>query len=162
MSIPFVDTVRRNHALEHATISLLRRHLAPETHVSGRSTVSGFYLYGDIPDGLVEQSAREALALLQQGQRHLAVSDQGGTKLAVSGIVTGLAALMAVGRGRRLDRLPQALLMAVMASLLSRPLGAWVQRRLTTEAEVGDLAISSVERRRRGPLVVHTVRTRGG
>lgn len=162
MAIPFIDTVRRNHALEHATIALLRRHLAPDAHVSGRSTAAGFYLYGDIPEGLVEQSAREALSLLQRGQSQLAVSDLCGTNLAVGGILTGVSALLAVGKGGRLARLPHGLLAAVAAALVAPAIGRWVQRNVTTEAQIGALSITCVERRQRGPLTIHAVRTSGG
>lgn len=159
MEIKYIDAVRRNHALEHATIALLKQHLPPETRLSGRSTASGFYLYGGMPTELVEKSAREALALLQQGESYLAVSDLCGTNLAVGGILAGLAALLAVGRGRRLERLPRGLLAALTAALVAQPLGRWVQRNLTTQAQVGSLAIVGVEHRQRGPLTVHVVRT---
>ncbi len=162
MNINFIDLVRRNHALEHATIALLRREVRPETRISGRSTPSGFYLYADLPTDLVERSARDALALLQKGESDLAVSDLCGTNLAIGGILTGLSAVIAVGRGRRLDRLPQGLLAALAAAVLAQPLGRWAQKNLTTNAMVGALAIASVERRQRGPIVVHVVKTTSG
>lgn len=162
MSIWILDTVRRNHALEHATIALLKRHMRPETHLSGRSTPWGFYVYGDIPTELVEESAREALDRLQAGEAGLAISDLCGTNLAVGGILAGVSALLAVGRGRRLERLPQGILAALGAALVAQPLGRWVQRTVTTQPEVGALKIAKIERRRRGPWTVHVVRTSGG
>jgi len=159
VSVRILDTVRRNHALEHATIALMRRQMRPESHISGRSTPWGFYIYGDIPTELVEDSAREALARLQLGELDLAISDLCGTNLAVGGILAGASALLAVGRGRRLERLPQALLAAVGAALLAHPLGRWVQRNVTTRPQVGALKIVKIERRRRAPWTVHMVRT---
>lgn len=159
MEIQIIDNVRRNHALEHATIALLKQRLEPETRISGRSTPSGFYLYGNLPTEVVEQSVKDALALLQKGESHLAVSDLCGTNLAVGGILTGLSAVLAVGRGRRLDRLPHGLLAALAAAVLAQPLGRWIQRNVTTEARVGSLALASVECRQRGHLMVHVVKT---
>lgn len=162
MSLWSVDVIRRNHALEHATIALLQPQMAPGKHLSGRSTLRGFYLYGDVPTPLVEAAALGALARLREGESSLAISDQCGTNLAVAGVLSGLAALLAVGRGRRLERLPQGLLAALAAGLLAQPLGRWVQGRLTTQPQVGRMAIAGVERRQRGPWTVHLVRTSGG
>ena len=43
-----IGSVRRNHALEHATISVLAKKLGRETRLVGRATRNGFYLYGDM------------------------------------------------------------------------------------------------------------------
>lgn len=162
MSIRILDAVRRNHALEHATIALLKREVRPEVHISGRSTPWGFYIYGDMPTETVQGCAREALTRLQIGERDLAISELCGTNLAVGGILAGISALLAVGRGRRLERLPQGLLAALGAAILAQPLGRWVQRNVTTEARVGALKIVGIERKRHGPWTVHVVRTSGG
>ncbi|MDP2727998.1 MAG: DUF6391 domain-containing protein [Dehalococcoidia bacterium] len=154
-----IEATRRNHALEHATIALLRRRVAPETRISGRSTPWGFYLYGAIPTSLVEEAAKEALTRLQMGQSELAISDLCGTNLAVGGILAGVSAILAVGRGRRLERLPQGILAALAAALLAQPLGHWVQRNVTTQAQVGAMTITRVESRRRGSWTVHLVKT---
>lgn len=162
MSVWLVDAVRRNHALEHATIALMRGRVGPETHVSGRSTPWGFHIYGDISTDLLKESAEEALARLRNGEVSLAVSDLCGTNLAVSGILAGLAAMIAVGRGRRLERLPQGILAALAAALIAPPLGRWVQRNVTTLPEVGTLRIIKVERQRRWSFTAHTVWTSAG
>lgn len=160
--VSLIDLLRRNHALEHATIALLKRRVGPETHISGRSTPWGFHVYGEAPTPWVEEAAREALARLQRGEVHLAVSDQCGTNLAIGGILVGFSTLLAAGKGPRLERLPQALLAALGAMLLAQPLGRWAQRNLTTQAQVGAMTIIKVEPRRRGPLTAHLVKTSGG
>ena len=158
MALWLVDAARRNHALEHATIALLKRQ-APEVRISGRSTPWGFHLYGDIATSSVEASAQEALARLQSGELDLAISELCGTNLAVGGLLAGLSALLAVGKGRRLERLPQGMLAALGAVLLAQPLGRWVQRKVTVEPQVGALKILGVERRQRGRWTVHVVKT---
>ena len=53
--------IRRNHALEHATIHLLSaRH--PHLSLVGRSDTAGFYLFGNVPTELVDEAVHEALS----------------------------------------------------------------------------------------------------
>src|SRR5437867_9111770 len=79
-----VGTVRRNHALEHATIAVLLRRLGHDVRMVGRATRDGYYLYADVPTDLLEDSTREALHRMQAGEGHLAVSALCGTNLAVA------------------------------------------------------------------------------
>ena len=44
-----VGTVRRNHALEHATITVLLRQIGHDVRMVGRATRDGYYLYADVP-----------------------------------------------------------------------------------------------------------------
>lgn len=160
MSASIVEALRQNHALEHATIALLAQRLGPATHLSGRSTPAGFYIYGDIPTPLVEEAAAEALARLQGGEKGLAISSLCGTNLAVSGLLAGLSSLAALGNKRRLERLPHVLLAALIATLVAPFIGRWVQRNLTTSTEmVEQLRIDRIVRRREGPWTVHKVET---
>ncbi len=76
---PLIDRVRRNHALEHATIHVLSRRYR-DLHVMGRSTPNGFILYGDLPTDAVYEAAQEALERLRAGERHLAVHPACGTQ----------------------------------------------------------------------------------
>src|SRR4030043_2064298 len=104
-----VNAVRRNHALEHAHISVLLSRRGPHTRVLGRAAPDGFYVYGDIPTDALEEFAREGLARLQRGESHLAVSPLCGTNLAVAGILAGLASYLAsTSRNSRLESLPSA------------------------------------------------------
>src|SRR3972149_11075566 len=97
-----VDAVRRNHALEHATVSILMGRLGPGVRMVGRATQSGFYIYGDVPTDRLEEAAAEGLARLKRGEAGLAVSPLCGTNLAVAGLLAGGSSPLAVGtRGRR-------------------------------------------------------------
>ena len=49
MLAKLIGSVRRNHALEHATIAVLASKMGRELRVVGRATRSGFYLYGNLP-----------------------------------------------------------------------------------------------------------------
>ena len=154
-----VNAVRRNHALEHATVSILLSRHGPHTRVLGRAAADGFYIYGDIPTEALEEFAHEGLARLQRGESHLAVSPLCGTNLAVAGLMAGLASLFAMGRRSRLEGLPGALMAAMVAVLAAQPLGRLVQKHVTTSPELDGVRIVSVAPVGRRFPRLHKVRT---
>jgi len=154
-----VNAVRRNHALEHATVSILLSRHGPHTRVLGRAAADGFYIYGDIPTEALEEFAHEGLARLQRGESHLAVSPLCGTNLAVAGLMAGLASLFAMGRRSRLEGLPGALMAAMVAVLAAQPLGRLVQKHVTTSPELDGVRIVSVEPVAKRFPRLHKVRT---
>jgi hypothetical protein len=157
-----IKTVRRNHALEHATISVLATKMGRDVALVGRSTQSGFYLYGDLPADRVQESAIEALARLRRGESHLAVSPMCGTNLAVAGILAGGAALLALGNGNRLERVPNVLLASMLAVLAAQPLGRLAQERFTTDPDLSDTELVEIKQGGRGPgRFLKVVTTRG-
>jgi hypothetical protein len=160
LNLPIVARLRRNHALEHATIHVLGEKHRP-LRVVGRSTFYGFYLYGDLPSDLVNEATHEALRRLRAGEAHLAVHPNCGTNLVAAGSLAGLAAFAVLGTGKRrgLEALPNALVAATAAVLLSQPLGARLQSDVTTMAELGDLTVREIRREDRGNLVVHFIQT---
>ena len=93
--------VRRNHALEHATIAVMLHRLGRDIRMVGRATRDGYYLYADVPTELLEDCTHEALRRLKSGEGHLAVSSLCGTNIAVAGALAGVASMMAVGTGNR-------------------------------------------------------------
>lgn len=154
-----IGAVRRNHALEHATIAVLIGKMGREAHLMGRATRSGFYLYGDVPAERVQESAAEALQRLRTGEAHLAVSPMCGTNLAVSGILAGLSSLIVVGNRSRLERVPNVLLASMLAVLIAQPLGRLVQKHLTTSPDVDELEVVGFRQGGRGPGRFHKVDT---
>ena len=159
MNLPFVRSVRQNHALEHATITLLASTRGPRTVLAGRAGADGFYLYGDVPTQAVADAAGEALARLQKGEADLAVSPFCGTSLATAGILAGLGATLAIGSKNRLQRLPQALTAAFIGVILAQPLGKLVQKHFTTSPDLADLRIEGISRAGWGRWTVHKVKT---
>jgi hypothetical protein len=165
LDFPLIAALRQNHAVEHGTIHMLSQRF-PHITVVGHSTLDGFVLYGTVDTEAVAQAASEALARLQAGQRELAIHPRCGTNLAVTGVLTGLAALgvMALGsKGRfRLSRLPTLLLATTAAALISQPAGLVVQERLTTSSELAGVRLALVLRQQVGNLVIHRIKlTRG-
>lgn len=157
---PMVMQVRRNHALEHATIHVLSQHHTL-LQLAGRSSLSGFYIYGQLDTEQLAAAASEALARLQSGEIDLAVHPRCGTNIATAGVLAGLSAFTVMGgRSRsRLDRLPTVIIAATAAIILAQPLGAMLQSKVTTSPDVQNIRILGVNRQERGGLIVHHVET---
>jgi len=162
--IPMVDRTRRNHGLEHATITILSQHLRGVSLV-GRSTPSGFHLYGNVSTEDLASSAQEALRRMKAGEVGLAVHPNCGTNFVTAGIAAGLAAYVGFmgansGSARR-ERLPLVAAMATMALIFAQPVGMEVQRHITTSGDMRDMRVARIDRRERGGVVAHFVTTVG-
>ncbi len=164
---PVIKRVRRNHGMEHATIHMLNRQ---RYVLSGRASWGGFMIYGDVPTEMVEKAAHEALNRLRRGQAQWAVHPNCGTNLVVTGMLTTfVGALGFTGTNRRhaWERFPVVLILMMVTSLYSLPIGLEIQRHITTSGEPGGLEIVGIKRRtanmpfRKNPVVVHEVMTRG-
>ena len=154
-----VNSVRRNHALEHATISILLSRHGP-MRIVGRAVADGFYIYGDIPTDRLRELADEALLRLQKGEAHLAVSPLCGTNIAVAGVLAGLGSYAAMGAGpRRLGGISGAVMAAMVAVIAAQPIGRLVQKHYTTSPDLEGVRIISVKPLSRRFLRVHKVRT---
>ena len=154
-----IGTVRRNHALEHATIAVLANKMGHDIRLVGRATNSGFYLYGEMTEEHVRESTLEALARLRRGEKHLAVSPLCGTNLAVSGILAGLSSLIALGNRSRMERIPNVLLASMLAMLVAQPLGGLVQKHLTTDPDLSDTEFVGIRQGGRSAGRFHKVDT---
>ena len=156
-----IGTVRRNHALEHATITVLLRKIGHDVRMVGRATGDGYFLYADVPTPLLEESTREALARLKGGEGYLAVTPLCGTNIAVAGAMTALAATLALGSGpNRAEKLPNAILASMLAVVAAQPVGRLVQRYLTTSPDLADTEIVDIRQGGRGAARFHKVLTR--
>jgi hypothetical protein len=160
-----VSRIRRNHGLEHATMTILAQQF-PNTPMAGRSSTSGFWLLGDVPTEAIQEAISQALARMKAGEHHLAVHPHCGTNYVVSGTLAGMAGATAMsGVGPRfrdkLDRIPLAASLATLALIAAQPLASLVQARLTTSGEPGDLEVADIIPTRRGGIVAHHVLTQG-
>ena len=152
-----VSRIRRNHALEHATIHLLSARF-PKAVFLGRSDVGGFSLLADVTGEAVSMAAHEALARLRGGDHRLALHPNCGTNLLTASLLAGTAAYVtltgASSRGwrDRFDPLPLA---------VPRPPGSHPRRRAPPKADPQGLGVHSVHTWTRGPTRLHRVRTYG-
>jgi hypothetical protein len=152
-----VNAIRRNHALEHATITLMLAETGP-MRVIGRAGTDGFFVYANVTREKLERFAQQALQRLQGGEAGLAVSPLCGTNIAVGGILAGAASYLAIGSGRKgMDSAARAVIAGMLGVLMSQPLGRLIQKNYTTSPDLGGVRIVSVEPV--GRFGVHKVRT---
>jgi hypothetical protein len=153
-----INSIRRNHALEHATITLMLAHQGP-MRVIGRAGTDGFYVYANVASDRLEEFAHEALGRLQRGEASLAVSPLCGTNIAVAGILAGTASWIALsGRRSFFDGLSRAVTASMIAIVASQPLGRIIQKNYTTSPDLDGVRIVSVEPVGSG-IGLHKVRT---
>ncbi len=163
LDLQIVRRVRRNHAVEHATIHILTPKYSHQA-LAGRADTNGFFLYGRVDTAHVAEAVDNALERLT-GEPELAVHPRCGTNLVVSGLVAGLASLLAVAsmppdrrRGASAaDVLPRLLLAGTAAALASASLGPMVQQRYTTLPDVEGVGVKEIRRIERGGAVIHRV-----
>ncbi|MBE0680472.1 MAG: hypothetical protein IH589_01045 [Anaerolineales bacterium] len=160
LDLPYILETRRNHALEHATIHLLS-HYFPGQRMAGHSNPTGFFLLGDLQTQDIWTAVTEAHTRLNTGESGLAIHPGCGTNLATTALLSATFAWAPL-RGTkstlwRLLLIPLALIFALLGYQLSRPLGPWLQKYITTEADLGSLQIVDIIPVRKG---VHRVITK--
>ncbi len=160
LDLPYILETRRNHALEHATIHLLS-HNFPGQRMAGHSNPTGFFLLGDLQTQDIWTAVTEAHTRLNTGESGLAIHPGCGTNLATTALLSATFAWAPL-RGTkstlwRLLLIPLALIFALLGYQLSRPLGPWLQKYITTEADLGSLQIVDIIPVRKG---VHRVITK--
>ena len=134
----YVKAVRRNHALEHATVAVLLARHGP-TRLAGRASVDGFVIFGDVDTDELHASALEALRRLQSGQASLAVTPLCGTNIAVAAFAAAATAAIVLGSGR--GRFANAFVAAMFAVIGTQPLGLLLQQHVTTSADLVPVSV---------------------
>jgi hypothetical protein len=156
---PFLAT-RRNHAVEHATLKILARKYN-DKNLAGHSNPTGFFLFGDMTTEDIRSAIREAMIRLRAGESDLAIHPGCGTNLATSMLLPATFAWVPFQGTRslrwRLLLIPVALTFALFGYLLSKPLGPWLQRNVTTQADLGNLQLVETIPVRKG---VHRIITK--
>jgi len=159
LDLPLILETRRNHALEHATLHMLAR--TYKGSMAGHSNPTGFFLLGNFSTQDIWSNATEALERLRGGESELAIHAGCGTNMATTTLLAGTLAWLPL-RGTkstlwRILLLPIAVVFGLIGYTLSRPLGPWLQKNITTEANMGALQIIDIIPVRNG---VHRVITR--
>jgi hypothetical protein len=122
----FGRRIRQNHALEHATITIMSGY-DPELRVSARSSSRGFIIFGDVDLGQLRRAADEALQRLQAGEAELAIHPNCGTNLAVGISLATLGSLLGLVSTRTRTRVASTAVSSVAGIMAARPLGELVQ-----------------------------------
>ncbi len=162
LDFPAISRIRRNHGLEHATINILSQRF-PYRPLAGYSFPSGFVILGDVPTEHVREVVTQALARMNNGERHLAIHPGCGTNFIVSGFAAGLLAWLGLAGTKskrdKVERLPLVIALATLGLVFSQPLGQKIQERITTSGDPGGLAIVDIFPVKYGRFTLHRVVT---
>jgi hypothetical protein len=121
--------LRRNHALEHATIVVMMEK-EPGRRFNGFSDDDGFFVQGVRSTEEVDAAAREAARRLKAGEKKLAVHRNCGTTIVAANLLAAVFFLGAIGVGLYMQwPLYLLILGGIALSLLLRvPLSLLLQR----------------------------------
>ena len=153
LNLPLILETRRNHALEHATLHILARKYK-NLSMAGHSNPTGFYLMGNVNKDEITSAANEAMGRLRAGESGLAIHEGCGTNMVASTLLPATFAFVPLQRTRttfwRFLLIPFAVGLAIFGYFLSKPLGPWLQKYITTEADLGNMQIVDVRLVRNG------------
>ena len=138
--------LRRNHALEHATIVVMMER-EPGRRLNGFSTDEGFFVQGVRSPQEVESAARKALDRLQSGEKGLALHRNCGTTIVAANLLAAVFFLGALGIGLYLNWPVYFMILGsiVLAFALRLPLSLVLQRFVTTDADLTNAEVGWVE-----------------
>ncbi|MDX6381106.1 MAG: hypothetical protein QOI57_2130 [Rubrobacteraceae bacterium] len=138
--------LRRNHALEHATIVVMMER-EPGRRFNGFSTDDGFFVQGIRSMEEVDAAAREALQRLRAGEKKLAVHRNCGTTIVAANLLAAIFFLGALGVGIYLGWNVYLLILGgiVLSLLLRVPLSLFLQRFVTTDTDLSNVEVGWVE-----------------
>lgn len=154
----FGRRIRQNHALEHATITVLSG-MVPNLSVSARSNSSGFIIFGDVDLGLLRRALDEALSRLQAGEAELAIHPNCGTNLAVGVCLVTLGTMLGMASSRTRTRVTAAAASSVAGLVGGRPIGEFVQKYVTTLPDLQGVRVTDIVRRKFFGFPIIEVRT---
>jgi hypothetical protein len=153
-----IRRTRQNHALEHATMTILSG-LVPNLSISARSSSRGFIIFGDVDLGQLRRALDEALRRLQAGEAELAISPNCGTNLVVGVSLLMVGTLLGMTSNRAQTRIASTAASSVAGLMAARPLGEFVQRHFTTLSDLEGVRVTDIFRRKILGFTVIEVRT---
>lgn len=138
--------LRRNHALEHATIVVMMER-EPGRKLNGFSTDDGFFVQGVRSLEEVESASREALERLRGGEKGLAIHRNCGTTIVAANLLTAVFFFAALAVGLYLNWPIYLLILGaiVLAFVLRVPLSLFLQRFVTTDTDLSNAEVGWVE-----------------
>lgn len=154
----FGRRIRQNHALEHATITILSGYV-PDLRISARSNSRGFTIFGDVDLIQLRRALDEALQRLQAGEAELAIHPNCGTNLVVGVSLLTLGTLLGMTSSRTRTRVASTAVSSFAGLMAARPLGTLVQKHITTLPDLQGVHVSDIRRRTVFGLTFIEVRT---
>ena len=138
--------LRRNHALEHATIVVMMER-SPGRKFNGFSDDDGFFMQGVRSTDEVDSAAREAMRRIRAGEKGLAIHRNCGTTIVAANLLAAVFFLGAISLGLYMGwPLYLMILGGIVLSLLLRvPLSLLLQRFVTTDSDLTNAEVGWVE-----------------
>lgn len=154
----FGRRIRQNHAIEHATVTVLTAR-QPHLRLSARSTSRGYIIFADLDPDLVRDAMDEAMARLRGGDVGLAIHPNCGTNLAVGISLATVGTMLGLASHRTRTRVASSAFSSVAGVMAARPLGELVQKHITTLPDLQGVRVSKIFRRKLLGMAVVEVQT---
>lgn len=151
-----ISIMRRNHGIEHATVHILTARDA-SIRLIGSADTTGFNIYGKVPTKKLRAAAEDALERLQNGESALAIHPRCGTNLLTAGLLTAVAAVIALGRKPSIRKLPDVILATTFAAFIAQPLGLSLQQYVTTSPDAHGARVTGIRESMLGQIPVQHV-----
>lgn len=135
--------LKRHHALEHATVAVLAEFRGRRIPLAALSDPAGFTLVGPVAAVELQEAAQQALDRLRFGDHRLAVTDDCGTTLLVTGVAGAAAALLTLRR-HPIANFPLAAGLIALSSRLAPGWGRQLQRSITLDTNLEGAQVGHV------------------
>lgn len=136
--------LRKNHALEHATINVIEERWGRRGPLSGYARENGYYIIGPVDPDTLEWASREAWERLSRGERELAIHSKCGTSIAVASFTTALIFILLLIFTHTINIF--LLILSVLLGQIFGPfIGEFTQKYFTTDPDVRNIRIVGVE-----------------
>ena len=139
-----LNSIRKNHAMEHATIGLLLEERKVQGPIAGYATPLGFFVIGKVHSNDLDEAANSAITRLQNGESDLALSPFCGTNLLVAATLASLSVILTMRGKSTIKKIPAAISSTLLGLVASQPIGRLIQQHFTTKARIGNSAVKSV------------------
>ncbi|MFW5976678.1 MAG: DUF6391 domain-containing protein [Bacillota bacterium] len=133
--------LRKNHALEHATVNLLEKDFGYQ-NLAGYARENGFFIIGVDNPVKVKTAAEKGLYLMKKGNSHLAIHKNCGTSMIMANFVSALIFLILLFYTGYFSIMSMVVAI-ILAHLIGPILGRKVQQYFTTTPEIKEMNISS-------------------
>tara|TARA_B100000686_G_scaffold1981_1_gene2204 strand:- start:207 stop:734 length:528 start_codon:yes stop_codon:yes gene_type:complete len=151
--------IRRNHAIEHATVSILTEQIS-KSAVIGFAVPSGFIIYSKSSKDEILSAANNGLNLMKTGDSEISISQFCGTNLVVAALLTGVSTvLLSKILGKKSKNILNITNGFLLSALLSKPIGRIVQKYVTTDPNVKHIQIKNSRSLRVGTSYLHFIST---
>jgi len=131
--------LRKNHALEHATINVLEKEFN-YSGLAGYAEEEGFYIMGVENPVFVEEAAQKGLKLMKNGKKELAIHKRCGTSMTVANFLSAIIFLFLLFYSGNFSII-NMIIALVISNILGPFVGQFVQKKFTTSPEVDEMEI---------------------